>query len=506
MGFKEVMKGLIPETRKIIKAVTSSFFGEDENKLKLPVFPEWFFSARLGQPRQQNLSEIRTFAKSPWVQIAISTIKKEVTQVPHEIVLVDEDDKEDDISNYKDQIEKIEDFMKNVNSNKETITDLMSAVISDLGEIDSGVWTKVYSADSYNIENVELFDEMGHSIGTEPRLVLKPFKQRELLELWYADGATFLFYIDIFRKIKGYYQYTFKNPRTSPIFFENDEIVYFMLNRRSYTLYGFSPTQAAQQEIELMMQSTRYNKDFFTKNMIPDAIMTLEDANEDSLEEVKDDWAAGVQGKPHKLLFITAKGDLHVLNTNNRDMEWLKGQQWYFHIIFAQFGMSPAEVGFHEDVNRSTQEGQERVTVKNAIKPYLDLFDKKINMEIIPELLQEEKPKIKWKSMPEDHAAEKIQFDQDMKEVELGSMTINEYRKGRGREDVDWGDEPKQNQQSITFNGQQDPNNPNNQGNAGKKEDNKPQQGKPNKPNKLKKSSFASNFEKHMRENVQNKL
>ena len=319
--------------------------------------------------------------------------------------------------------------------------------------------------------------------------------------MWYADGATFLIYIDIFRRIQGYYQYTFKNPRANPVFFDKNEVVYFMLNRRSYTLYGYSPTQACQQEVELMMQSTRYNKDFFLKNMIPDGLVGIEDASEESLNEAKDAWSAGVQGKPHKLLFINGKINFQQLNAMNKDMEWLKGQQWYFHIIFAQFGMSPVEVGFHENVNRSTQEGQERVTVKNAIKPYLELFAKKINTEVIPDLLKQKNPKIKWKYVPNDHAAEKIKFDEDMTELDHHTMTINEYRKSRGRDDVKWGDEPKETQQSITFNGQ-DPNKPGNTGNPGKKDEKDKGKPKPAKPNKDKKTDFASGFEKHLRKNV----
>ena len=62
-----------------------------------------------------------------------------------------------------------------------------------------------------------------------------------------------------------------------------------MMNRRSYNLYGFSPVQACQQIIELMMQSTRYNKDFFLKNMMPDGIFTLEDADEDSTDGIQSD-------------------------------------------------------------------------------------------------------------------------------------------------------------------------------------------------------------------------
>ena len=499
MGFKANLKGIIPHLRKkALNFFGGSFFGDEENQEKLPVFPEWFFTAKLGQPRQSNLSEIRVFAKSPWIQIANNTIRKEVGQIPYSIVLED-DESEEDIKKYQEDIDKVEDFLKNINTNKETIYDLMDPIIMDLGEIDAGVWTKVFSVGSYTIENVDVYDAVGRKLGTEPRLVLKPFGQRELTQLWYADGATFLFNIDIFRRLRGYYQYTFKHPRAAPILFENDEVVYFMMNRRSYTLYGFAPTQACQQEVELMMQSTRYNKDRFIKNMIPDGIMTLEDADQDSLDKLKDDWEEKIQGKPHKLLFINSKGDLQIFNQSNQEMQWIEGQKWYFHIIFAQFGMSPAEVGFHEDVNRSTQEGQERVTVKNAVKPFLKKFEDKLNNDIIPELLQQEKPKIKLKFNPKDHAEEQIEFDQNMKELDQGTMTINEYRKMKGRDDVKWGDDPKEQQQSITFNGKNDPNNPDNAGNPGKHPDNKPKPGKPNKP---KKSKFASRFEKFLRKNV----
>ncbi len=493
MNIKASIRGIIPALRsKAITALGGSFFSDEENQIKLPVFPEWFFSARLGQPRQSNLLEVRTFAKSPWIQIAINTIKKEVNQVPHKIVLTDENS-EEDISKYKKEVDIVENFFKDLNSNHETIEDLQSPVITDLGEIDAGTWIKVYSTDSYSKELVTVYDEHGRDVGQQEKMVLKPFGQRELVEMWYADGATFLIYIDIFRRIQGYYQYTFKNPRANPVFFDKNEVVYFMLNRRSYTLYGYSPTQACQQEVELMMQSTRYNKDFFTKNMIPDGLVGIEDASDESLIEAKDAWAAGVQGKPHKLLFINGKINFQQLNAMNKDMEWLKGQQWYFHIIFAQFGMSPVEVGFHEGVNRSAEEGQERITVKNAIKPYLELFQNKINTDIITELLQDENPPIKWKYTPKDHSAEKIEFEQAMKEIELGTMTPNEYRKSRGRDDIEGGDETRQQQQSITFNGNNDPNKPENAGKKDEKDKGKP---KPAKPNKDKKTDFASKLEK----------
>jgi len=490
MSLATNLKGIIPRMRnKVINALGVSFMGRDENKLKIPVFPEWFFSARLGQPRNANLLELRTFARSPWVQTILNTIRKEVRQIPYEMVLADEKS-DDDIANHEEDIKKIDDYFKKINSNNETIYDLMDPVITDLGVLDAGVWTFVYSADSYVIENVDIPDEAGNFTGdTQPRLVLKPFGQRQLLENWYADGATFLYDIDIFRKIRGYYQYTFKNPRSTPLFFQKEELYYFVMNRQSFTLYGFSPVQSAQQEIELMMQSTRYNKDFFEKNMIPDGLVMLEDADEDTLKRAQGQWEEKIQGKPHKLMFLNSKGKLELMNRTNREMEWLEGQKWYYHIVFAQFGLSPAEVGFHEDVNRSTQEGQERVTVKNAIRPYLDRFEEAINNRIIPEFLKQEKPAIKFKFKPRDHAIEKIEFEQDMKEVENGSLTINEFRKKRGRDDVEWGDQPIKKQSfSMDSTGFGNPNDPSTQSSTQsgtqsgtEKEKDK---GQPKKPNK----------------------
>ena len=61
---------------------------------KLPVHPEWFFTAKLGQPRNINIQEIRRFAKSPWVQMVLNTIKKEISIIPWDIINKDEDDEE----------------------------------------------------------------------------------------------------------------------------------------------------------------------------------------------------------------------------------------------------------------------------------------------------------------------------------------------------------------------------------------------------------------------------
>ena len=56
------------------------------------IFPQWFFSSRLGQPRQVDTQKIRTLAKSAWVQMVLSTFKKQVYNTDWNILKADEED------------------------------------------------------------------------------------------------------------------------------------------------------------------------------------------------------------------------------------------------------------------------------------------------------------------------------------------------------------------------------------------------------------------------------
>jgi len=251
--------------------------------------------------------------------------------------------------------------------------------------------------------------------------------------------------VDIHKNLLNYWQYSFKHPRQNPTRFEKEEIVYLMMNKKSYSVYGFAPVQAVQQVLELLIQGTRYNKDLYTNNAIPDILVSLPKLSRDQLRKLKRTWNNQYKGKPHQLGFINwAIENIHKLNTSNRDLEWLNGQQWYFKLVFAVFGVSPTETGFFENANKSNDEGQERVTVRNALKPYFKLFESQINKRLITEILQVEDHGLKFEYKPRDQALEKIEFEQDSKEVEMTTLTINEFRQKKGRDPVEWGDEPPQ--------------------------------------------------------------
>ena len=445
MGFLDKLKDNISSYGKKVSSSTSTVFDvfragpTNENLGKQAIYPQWFFSARLGQPRNLNTTEIRTFSKSCWVQMVLNTIKKEVSNITHEIVKVDDDDETD----YTEEITKINDFFDNINPNKQTIDDINSEVITDIGEIDAGVWNLIYTVDSYTMDLLPIYDSFGRQTGTLPYPMLKPFGQREVAAVKSTDGASFLKQVDIHKNILMYYQYSFKNPQANPTPFEREEIIYFMMNKRSYSTYGFSPVQSIQQVLELLIQGTRWNKDFFKNNAIPDFLVSVPKVPPNDLKKLKRIWNNNFKAKPHPVGFVNYEiGHFMKLSQNNRDMEWLDGQKWYYHLVFGAFGVSPSEAGFFESSNQATDENQARVTVRNAIKPHLKMLEQAINSRLIPEILQQEKPGIMFKFFPKDHVEEKVEFDQNMQMLNNGVITINEYRKQQGKETVEWGDEP----------------------------------------------------------------
>jgi hypothetical protein len=371
--------------------------------------------------------------------MVISTFKKQIYTTDWEIVNTDPDDEQE----YEEEKKQVRDFYQKINKNNDTVEDINSEVITDIAEIDAGVWNLVYTNDSYIMGELPIYNAWGKVIELEPGLVLKELGKRELSQVKGVDGSTMLKQVDIHKTLRNYWQYSFKHPRQNPTRFESEEIIYLMMNNKSYSVYGFSPMQSIQQCVELLVQGTRYNKDLYKNNAIPDLLVSLPKLPDSELKKIKRSWNNQYKGKPHQVGFINwLVENVTKLAENNRDLEWLEGQKWYSKLIFGAYGVSPTEAGFFENSNKSNDEGQERVTVRNALRPYYKLLEDKHTNVIIPEILQRDDVPIKFKFIPKDQVKEKIEFEQDKAKMELGAMTINEYRRKQGQKPVEWGDEP----------------------------------------------------------------
>ena len=439
-------------------------FSSDQraNKENRPTIVNWFMSANLGIPRGINVLETRQYAKSAWVQMATNAITKQIMVTDWAIVPVDEEDV-NNVEPYKADIEKATQFLESPNQRGNTFWEVWIPYLRDILEIDAGVIYK----------------------GRNGR--------GELVEIYSYDGGRFLADMDEFGDIRGYYQYSMRFPSNAPKFFKKNDIIYGVMNTNNELYpYGWAPLQSIQQEVELLIQSTRFNKDFFANNAIPDGMLTVPMKYE-QMQRYKQSWEKEVKGRAHKLLFHNVEGaSFTPFNMTNKDMEWLEGQKWYFHLVFGAYGVSPQEVGFYENSNKSTGESQERITIKNAIKPYLVHIDAKINREILPELLGPE-CKVKFKWFLTDSAQEKVEHDQAIQKLNSNVYTINEVRAKEGLSPVEWGDEPMsmfmQERNAELFDESKQPNSKDNPGDKEQKRDNKEDRDSKKEDRELEKSA-----------------
>ena len=294
--------------------------GELSDTSKMPFLANWMFAAKLGMPRQLNLVELRQYAKSAWVQMVCNAICKQIMTTDWDVVVDDEEDLNP--KRFDKLINDAKTFLQQPNRNGDTFWDVWIPFLRDVLEIDAGVIYK------------------GRNTGGK------------LVELFPYDGGRFLINVNEHgiigedsngEEMPGYYQYSFRQPMSAPVPFMKNELIYRKMNINTEVYpYGFSPLQGVQQEVELMIQSTRFNKERFSNSAVPDGIVSVP-MDREQMNSFKSSWENEIKGRPHKLMFHNSEASFTPLAMSNKDMEWLEGQKWYFHLVFAAYGLSPQE-------------------------------------------------------------------------------------------------------------------------------------------------------------------
>ena len=387
------------------------------------VLTEYFWQPIRGQPRRVDTNELRQFSQTFWISACVKTIVDEISSLDWDIV-----PKEGYEYNWVEEaITEIKNFLKNPNKNNESFQSIERAFIKDVLEIDAGVIIKVFDINSYD------FDEIEPKSGAP---MLKPLGQRRMTELYARDGASFLKEIDKFGFLKGFWQYSYQIP-AHPMWFNRDEVVYISEQPRSMSCYGFARTQSILDIVKSLHYSTLYNKRFFEESAIPDGALSLLDTNETEAEAIRNFWNNEFKSQPHKVAIINKDMKWLPFAVSNRELEFLETQKWYFNVVISMFGLTPAELGITEDLNRATSATQAELVKRKGIRPFLKLFENFINAEIIPEFQYDG---VEFQFIYDDPAEKKARLENWKLELDMNVKTPNEVRNEMGLEPIEGGD------------------------------------------------------------------
>jgi SPP1 gp7 family putative phage head morphogenesis protein len=388
------------------------------------VMTEYFWQPIRGQPRRVDTNELRQFSQDFWVSTCVKTIMDEIASLEWDIVPKDDYEYEW----VADSISTVKSFLQRPNKNGESFTALIRALIKDILEIDAGVIVKVFDINSYD------FNELEPKSGAP---LLKPMGQRKMTELYVRDGASFLKEMDKFGFVKGFWQYSYQIP-AHPMWFNKEEIVYCSEHPRSMSPYGYARTQSILDVIKSLHYSVLYNKKFFEETAIPDGALSLLDTNEQEMTDFRNFWNNEFKAQPHKVAIMNKDMKWVPFSVSNKELEFLDTQKWYFNMVISAFGLTPAELGITEDLNRSTSATQAELVKRKGIRPFLKLLEEFINTGIIPEFGLDG---IEFQYIYDDPAEKKQRLDNSQTELNMGIKTVNEVRNEYGLEPIEGGDQ-----------------------------------------------------------------
>ncbi len=211
-----------------------------------------------------------------------------------------------------------------------------------------------------------------------------------------------------------------------------EELIYFMLNPISTSMYGISPIDVIAQVVATLINALNYNGTYFESAAMPEGFFTLPGLSEVAARRLMQKWEQDIKKKAHKILFMPEGATWHQFRFTNVEMQWLQGQKFYNELVMAVLGVTKHELGFTEDVNRATADNQSFVFKNKSLLPILSHISDKINQELIGQYgfgFSDVMFVFKNVDLADKETMDKIHD----RAVKSGRMTINEAREEAGK-------------------------------------------------------------------------
>jgi hypothetical protein len=170
-------------------------------------------------------------------------------------------------------------------------------------------------------------------------------------------------------------------------YYNNVELVYMMVNPQDDG-YGKSPLEFLVDQIVGAIYGDAYLIDWFANNNIPPAIFDLgpycDPEERDAMEE---QWDQRVSKGKHRVVFTSGKdgikGFMPLNVQSNKDAQIIENFKLWANRKCAAYGMSLNDIGFTEDLHRTTADTQARLTQIRGVQSMAKVIEEYINGEIV---------------------------------------------------------------------------------------------------------------------------
>lgn len=193
----------------------------------------------------------------------------------------------------------------------------------------------------------------------------------DIMYMWPTDGGA----IQIDRQWNGdprMARYYWCPEPTVAVPLLNWDLAYAKMHSRSYSPLGIPPLETLKMTIDAELTGSMYNSRQVTQ-AAPDGIMDLgENARPDQVEGFKSLWENLIAGKSMMAFWGGTKSAKFIpFKGSQRDMQFMEWQMYCVRKICAVLQISPQDIGFTFDINKSTGEVQQDQTDERGTFPFL---------------------------------------------------------------------------------------------------------------------------------------
>lgn len=191
------------------------------------------------------------------------------------------------------------------------------------------------------------------------------------------------------------------------------ELIYQPINVRSDNPYGIAPVELVIMAVNMALRKQSFDLSYFTDGNIPEMLLSPPEGmmNVDQVAEFEDYFnavLAGNDGARRRAKFLAWAANPTILKPFVYDTVL---DQWMLKLTCAAYGVTPAEIGFTDDVNKATSEGQENVQFRGGIKPIAQWLAKIFKQIIVLEFGYPDL-KFVWEFNENEDALAQAQVDQ----------------------------------------------------------------------------------------------
>jgi len=356
-------------------------FVENDSGIMKSYIPNFLYKPPFGYPRPFNATLIRKLAKNGYVFSVVQTLADEIASKDWDIVV--KEDHEGEVSD--EELANIRKWFTNPNPENESFSQLLKKMVTDVLEVDAGVWVKVfnrggefvsiYSRDGTTfLANPDPFGSIARRSDYVPRNNLFYNTFNSLTNAGDKDSLDSKKFNSTFGEAAAWYQYGW-TMGAYPVPFGKREIVYVMRNPRTDSLYGRAPLEVLGEVLYTLLYGSSYNLDFYLNNNMPEGIIQLVGANQETIKAFRERFERQFKKKDSfdnmrkqffKYPVVNNDAKFTPFQLKPLEMEVIQQQEWFIKLFWACFGITADEMGFcySEDT---------KVLTDNGLKYYWEL-------------------------------------------------------------------------------------------------------------------------------------